>query len=97
MKNLVLSVLLGFTAANSIAADLEAGKVASASCGACHGQAGVSANPEWPNLAGQKEAYLASQLKAFKSGERKSALMSPMATPLSEEDMANLAAYYASL
>jgi len=79
------------------AADAEAGKSKSAVCMACHGPAGVSTNPLWPNLAGQQDQYLAKQMKAFRDGERKDPLMSPMAAGLSEEDIANLAAYYSGL
>ena len=59
--------------------------------------AGISPTPIWPNLAGQKEQYLLAQLKAFKDGTRQNAQMAPMVAGLSDEDMANLAAYYASL
>jgi len=79
------------------AGDKAAGKAKAASCAGCHGAAGVSANPMWPNLAGQKEAYLLKQMKAFKSGSRKDPMMSPMAKPLNDADMANIAAYYSSL
>lgn len=79
------------------AADIEAGKAKSATCAACHGANGISAIPTYPNLAGQKPAYIVQQLKAFKSGERKNAIMAPMAAMLSDQDMENLAAYYASL
>ena len=84
-----------FGAAN--AADIAAGKAKAAVCAACHGPAGVSANPLWPNLAGQKDQYMLKQLKAFKSGERKDPLMSGQAAPLTDADMENLAAYFASL
>lgn len=79
------------------AADIEAGKAKSAMCAACHGPAGISAMDMWPNLAGQKAGYLVKQLKAFKDGTRTDPSMSPMAAPLTDEDMANLAAYYSSL
>lgn len=65
-------------------------------CLACHGGGGNSTNPEWPNLAGQHAQYIVKQLQAFKSGERKDPLMSPMAAGLSEDDMADLAAYYSA-
>jgi cytochrome c553 len=78
------------------AGDVAAGKAKSASCAACHGANGMSANPLWPNLAGQHAAYLVKQLEAFKSGARKDPVMSPMAAPLSKQDMENLAAYFAS-
>jgi cytochrome c553 len=57
---------------------------------------GNSLSPEWPNLAGQHPAYIERQLKAFKAGERKNDLMSPMAMILSDEDVADLAAYFAT-
>ena len=77
--------------------DIKAGKAKSAMCATCHGGAGVSTNPIWPNLAGQKEAYLVKQMKAFKDGSRKDPMMGPTAKILSDADMANLAAYFASL
>ena len=77
--------------------DVKAGKTKSATCAACHGAAGISNNPVWPNLAAQKEAYLVKQLKAFKDGSRKDPMMGPMAMPLTDADMANLAACFSSL
>lgn len=92
-----ISSLLLVSANAGFAADAAAGKAKSATCAGCHGPAGVSANPLWPNLAGQKAAYLAKQMKAFRDGERKDPMMSPMAKPLSDTDIENLAAYYSSL
>jgi cytochrome c553 len=66
-------------------------------CVACHGQEGVSANPLWPNLAGQQESYLVKQMKAFRDGERSDPLMSPVARMLSDHDIDELAAYFAGL
>lgn len=80
----------------SAAGDAAAGKSKAAACAACHGPNGNSTNPLWPNLAGQHAAYLEKQLKAFKSGERKDPLMSPMAAPLSDKDIKDLSAYFAS-
>ncbi|MEO7387238.1 MAG: c-type cytochrome [Gammaproteobacteria bacterium] len=74
----------------------EAGQTKAVSCSACHGLDGNSLNPEWPTLAGQHEGYLAKSLQSFKSGERKNVLMSGMALPLTDEDMADLAAYFAA-
>ena len=79
------------------AGDAKKGKAKSAVCAACHGQNGLSNNPLWPNLAGQKEAYLIKQIKAFKSGERKAPTMAPMVANLTEEDIKDLAAYFSSL
>ena len=78
------------------AGDPEAGKVKSAPCAACHGATGVSTNPAWPNLAGQGEKYLIDQLQLFKEKIRVNTLMNPQAENLSEQDIADLAAYFSS-
>ncbi|MCB0421344.1 MAG: cytochrome c [Bdellovibrionales bacterium] len=67
---------------------------AAATCVACHGEQGKSNNPIWPNLAGQKEAYLVKQLHDFKSGQRKDPLMTSIALPLSDSDIQSLAKYF---
>ncbi|MDD2657943.1 MAG: cytochrome c, partial [Candidatus Pacebacteria bacterium] len=72
------------------AGDAGAGRSVAAACAACHGNSGVSVNPAWPNLAGQHDDYLVKSLKAFKSGDRKNDMMSPMAAGLSEADMRNV-------
>lgn len=77
------------------AGDADAGRSVAASCTACHGKAGMSVNPEWPNLAGQHANYLNNSLKEFKSGVRKSDMMSGMAAGLGDADMRNVAAYFA--
>ena len=98
MKKLTLAIAATVMLASpAFAGDVAAGKAKAATCAACHGAEGVSAVPMYPNLAGQKEAYLAKQLKDFKSGARKDPVMSAMAMPLSDEDIANLSAYFASL
>ena len=98
MKKLTLAIATLATLATPVfAGDVAAGKSKSAMCAACHGAAGVSAIPMYPNLAGQKEAYIAKQLKDFKAGNRKDPVMAPMAMALSDDDVANIAAYYASL
>ncbi len=76
---------------------VEAGKSRSVTCAACHGAAGISANPLWPNIAGQSAAYLVAQLKAFKEGARNNPLMNSQAMMLSDQDMADLAVYFESL
>jgi len=99
MKKLLITsaiVAAGFFSTSSFAADAAAGKAKSAVCAACHGATGHSASPIWPNLAGQQEMYLAKQIKAFRDGTRKDPTMSPMAAGLSDADIANLAAYFAS-
>lgn len=92
-----MSCLLFVTANTSLAGDVAAGKTKSATCTGCHGVNGISSNPLWPNLAGQKAAYLVKQLKAFRDGQRSDPMMTPMAKPLSNADIENLAAYYSSL
>lgn len=90
---MVAGMLLGVSGV-SLAGDAAAGKAKSATCAGCHGADGHSNNPLWPNLAGQKEAYIVKQLKAFRDGTRNDPMMSPMAKPLSDADIDNLAAYF---
>ncbi|HEX5786988.1 MAG TPA: c-type cytochrome [Woeseiaceae bacterium] len=87
----------GASAESLVDGDIEAGKAKATPCSACHGAAGVSLSPLWPNLAGQGAPYIVAQLKAFKGGLRKDPLMTPQAMPLSEADMADLAVYFESL
>jgi cytochrome c553 len=80
------------------AADIEAGRSRVATvCAACHGANGVSVSETIPNLAGQRAAYLEAQLKALKEGARKNPMMNAIAAQLSAQDMADVAAYFASL
>ena len=88
--------LLGFTASALAASGATAGQQKSATCAACHGADGNSANGEWPKLAGQNAVYIVKQLQDFKAGRRVNAIMSSMAAPLSEQDMEDLAAYFAA-
>ncbi|KAF0279911.1 cytochrome C [Spiribacter roseus] len=85
----------GVAQAQSIG-DIEAGKAKSQTCAACHGANGASDNPAFPMLAGQHADYLLHALKAYKSGDRQNAIMNGQAAALSEEDMRDLAAYYAA-
>jgi len=92
-----LLALLFITCASSLqAADLQAGKGKAVLCAACHGADGNSVNPVWPKLAGQHPKYLEKQLHDFKSGKRKNTNMSPMAAPLSDQDIANLALWFST-
>ena len=72
------------------------GKAKSATCSACHGSDGNSAAADYPKLAGQHASYLASTLRAYRDGSRKNAIMAGLAAVLSEEDIADLSAYYAT-
>lgn len=92
----VLISALVFTSTSALAGDIEAGKAKSALCASCHGPTGISMSPIWPNLAGQKEQYLIKQITAFRDGTRQDPMMAPMVAALSDTDIENLAAYYAS-
>ena len=78
------------------AADAAAGKAKSAVCAGCHGVDGNSQAPDFPRLAGQNEDYLLVALTHYKNGKRKNAIMAGLAANLSKQDMADLAAFYAS-
>ena len=73
---------------------IQNGSGKAAVCSSCHGPNGNSANPEWPRLAGQSAAYIATQLRLFKSGVRNNPIMKPLAGTLSDQDIADLAVYY---
>ena len=75
--------------------DADRGKDKSITCAACHGADGNSINPEWPSLAGQHESYLVRSIQSFKDGSRDNVLMSPQAAALSDQDIQDLAAYFA--
>lgn len=77
------------------AGNAETGAQKAIVCTACHGQNGNSANPEWPSLAGQNAAYLREQLKLFRAGQRNNPVMYPLAMPLTDEDIADISAYFA--
>ncbi len=75
----------------------QAGKAKAATCVACHGEAGISVNPLWPNLAGQKKEYILKQMADFRDDRRRDPLMSPVSKTLSDQDIQDLAEYYSSL
>ena len=79
------------------AGDITSGRTVMEKCQACHGKDGLGGQPFIPNLAGQKEFYLVHSLMAYKAGERKSSMMSLVVKKLSDEDIANVAAYYAAI
>lgn len=89
--------LMVYATTASGAGSKEAGASKAAVCAACHGPKGISVNPLWPSLAGQQEAYLAKQIKEFRDGVRVEATMQPFVANLTDQDVADLAAYYASL
>lgn len=92
----ILFFIVVLVSSNAVyAGDPAAGAQKSATCTACHGADGNSTNPLWPNLAGQNAAYLEKQMKDYRDGRRQDPIMAPMATALSDADIADLAAYYA--
>lgn len=93
---LVLIVQILFAASAMAGGNAAAGKEKSAACVACHGDTGVSPAPTFPNIAGQHEDYLLVSLMGYKSGERNNAIMSGIVAALSEQDMKDLAAFFAS-
>ncbi|MBE9548968.1 MAG: cytochrome c [Proteobacteria bacterium] len=102
MKNNLILIfalsLLAFSSINTaIAGDAAAGKEKSALCVACHGADGNGTDPSYPRLAGQHQDYLAKALHDYKAGERKNPIMAGMVAALNDDDIENLAAYYASL
>ena len=94
---LMTGLLPGVTLADEPSTSIAAGEVASLACQACHGTNGMNASPDIPNLAGQKKLYLAVQLRAFKSGARKSDYMNPIAAQLADADIVNLAEYWSNV
>lgn len=96
MRELALVVFLIFgVAATAHAGNPGAGKEKSRACAACHGPDGNSAVADFPRLAGQHADYLVKALQDYKSGARKNAVMAPLAGPLTQRDMEDLAAFYA--
>ena len=102
MKIITLSILASALtlSANVMAGDAAKGKAKSAVCATCHGQAGISSIEMYPNLAGQKITYLVNAMKAYKTKARNggmATIMQAQVANLSDQDIANLAAYYNSL
>ncbi|PRD29111.1 UNVERIFIED_CONTAM: cc4 [Trichonephila clavipes] len=93
---LTLGVSAAAQAAGSLVGDAEAGKAKTAVCGACHAADGNSAAPNFPKLAGQGERYLLKQMHDIKGGKRTVLEMTGLLDNLSEQDMADIAAYFAS-
>ena len=85
------------SAAGAVADDAVVGRTKAQVCAVCHGPLGVSVQPDTPHLAGQPAIYLSAQLKAYRSGDRKHEVMSLMAKPLSDDDIAALATWFSSI
>lgn len=103
MKKIAIGLVIGMglLSGQALAAgDVAAGQAKAAVCAACHGADGIATIPGYPNLKGQNEQYIVSSLNAYKNKERYgglAAVMQAQAAALSDADVANLAAYYASL
>jgi cytochrome c553 len=103
MRKIAIGLVIGmglFSGQALAAGDVAAGKAKAAVCAACHGADGIAMIPGYPNLKGQNEQYLVSSINAYKNKERNgglAAVMQAQAALLSDADIANLAAYYASL
>lgn len=100
MNKLAFLIFIGLTqwAAQVQAQDAVAGRAkADAACALCHGQNGIASMPSAPNLAGQAPIYLSEQLKNYRSGKRQHEVMSVIAKPLTDAEIANLAAWYNSI
>ena len=97
VKLLVSVALLVASSGVARAGDVKAGRAKALMCQACHGIDGLSKVPDAPNIAGQTESYLVTQLQAFKSGARKNDAMSLVAPALSDNDVEDLAAYFSAI
>lgn len=95
--SLILGAYLLAGASGVFAANLDAGKAKSMACATCHGMNGLSVMPDAANLAGQSEIYLSAQLKNFRSGKRVHEVMGFIAKPLTDDDIANLSAWYSAM
>ena len=94
---LVATLAFAVSAVASPTGNAAAGKKKAATCAACHGDGNKTLNDTYPKLAGQYPEYLSKALHEYKSGKRKNAIMGGQATSLSEQDIADLSAYYGSL
>lgn len=96
-RSMALVLGLALAAAGPVHADAAAGKLKARACAVCHGPLGISVLPDAPHLAAQPERYLAIQLQAFRSGKRASEVMAVVARPLTDADIADLAAWFGSI
>ena len=99
IRNAFALALVALFALPSFAAsgDPEVGRKKSEPCKACHGEAGISASPEFPNLAGQQADYLVAVINHYKNGKRKNAIMQGQVANLTQRDIQDLTAYYSRL
>lgn len=93
---LAIAASIGFTAP-ALAADPKEGRKLARQCSVCHGKFGIAKDPEAPNLAGQQVLYLEKSLKDYRDGVRQDRRMTLISEPLTDEEIAHLAAWYASI
>lgn len=93
----VLAMMLACSTAAQAGGDAVAGKKVALKCQVCHGKDGIAKLPDAPHIAGQKETYLVRALTSFKAGERKNEQMTIVLKALSDQEIADVAAYYASI
>ena len=91
------ALLLALSLTPALAQDAKIGRQKAQACMVCHGQNGLSTQPDAPNLAGQPALYISTQLKAYRSGDRRHEMMAMMAQTLSDEDIQNVAAWFSSI
>ena len=96
-KALALALTFAISAGGAMADDLALGRAKAQVCAVCHGPLGVSTQPDTPHLAGQPAIYLSAQMKPYRNGNRKHEVMSLMAKPLSDDDIASLATWFSSI
>ena len=94
---LLLALAFALPALASPVGNANAGKKKAASCAACHGDGNKTVNDTYPKLAGQYPEYLSKALHEYRDGKRKNPIMGGMAKPLSDQDIADLSAYFGSL
>lgn len=99
MRSLALAVLLTVAlSGTAVAGDATTGRQkALQACAVCHGQVGIAAAPETPNLAGEPHGYIVRQLRAFRNGKRQHEVMAVIAKSLTDEEIDNLAAWFSSI
>lgn len=98
MKPVLILALAGLVLSTpAVAADAAAGRQKAGACRTCHGIDGIAKIPIAPHIAGENQIYLETQLKAFRSGKREHEIMSVVAQSLSDEDIADLSAWYSSI
>ena len=93
----VAALCLSAGALPAVAQDATAGRAKAQACAVCHGPLGIASMPETPNIAGEPAGYLMRQLRAYRSGERRHEIMAVIAKPLTDADIADLAAWFSSI